>query len=268
MALDNKENQFYDSDEDEAPKKTVKSEPLDESLAGSLSFKGGRNPNSSLYYVDHSKQKNNGNGLEPHVRNELASDLAKVQEENSMLKSQHQNMTKDTEKLLSEPTNEEATATLEREEAEWTEIQSKLEELRAMKCNENVKKQLKKRIENMTQQWRKRKGICMNFLLEMESASEGTISAKKCCTGDGQIDIESDESVVKNAIAYGKKKRSMASQPSASRKKMKVSKGLPGKTTGLASEAGTSGLTAAENFVAVRLTSSGQVERVYISDDE
>jgi hypothetical protein len=49
----------------------------------------------------------------------------------------------------------------------------------------------------------------------VEDGSEGVISAKKCCSGDGQIDIESDEIVVKNAIEYGKKKRTMASRPPA-----------------------------------------------------
>jgi len=119
----------------------------------------------------------------------------------------------------------------------------------------------------MAQQWRKRKRLCMEFLITMEESTEGTISAKKCLAGDGQIDIESDESAIKNAIAYGKKKRTMASRPPT--KKMKVSKSLGGKTTGLSSSQSlTSGLTADANFVAVRLDSSGQVERVYLSDNE
>ena len=118
MALDNKENQFYDSDdEDEAPKKkAIKSEPLDESFTGALLFKGGRNPNSSLYYVDQTKLKNMGDGLEPHARNELASDLAKDQEQKSVLGSNCQGITKETVQLLSEPTNEEADAMLEQQE--------------------------------------------------------------------------------------------------------------------------------------------------------
>jgi hypothetical protein len=50
---------------------------------------------------------------------------------------------------------------------------------------------------------------------------------------------------------------------------MKLSKGLAsGKTTGLASESGTDGLTADVNFVAVRLNSTGNVERVYLGNDE
>ena len=82
------------------------------------------------------------------------------------------------------------------------------------------------------------------------------------------MDVESDETVIKNAIEYGKKKRTMASRPLA-KKKMKLSKGLSSaKTTGLASESVTNGLTADVNFVAVRLNSSGNVERVYLGDDE
>jgi small-conductance mechanosensitive channel len=270
MALDNRENQFYDSDDedDDAPKKAKKKsdDSSDDQYDGSLSFKAGRNANSSLYYVDHTKQKNNGNGLEPDQRNELINNLARAQEEESVLKAQLQSMTKETAQLLSEPTNEEATATLERQEAEMNDIRDQLESARQLKVNEKHKKTAKRRIENLTQQWRKRKRLCMDFLIQMEDSTEGTITAKKCLSGDGQIDIESDESAIKNAIAYGRKKRTMASRPMP--KKKKVSKGLSGKTTGLDTESLTSGLTPDPNFVAVRLNSAGQAERVYIGDDE
>lgn len=135
MALDKNENQFYDSDEDDAPKKAKKAEKSEDSDSydGMLSFKGGRSVNASLYYVDHTKQKNNGNGLEPDQRNELANNLARVEEEESVLKAQLQAMVKETAQLLSEPTNEEATTTLEKEEAEMVEIREQLEAARALK---------------------------------------------------------------------------------------------------------------------------------------
>jgi hypothetical protein len=266
MALDNSENQFFESDdEDDAPTKAKKSSETSGDQQYALAFKAGRNANSSLYYVDHTKQKNNGNGLESNLRNALASDLAKTQEEESILKAKLQSMTKETAQLLSEPTNEEATAAVEQQESEMNEIRDQLEAARKLKCNEKIKKTTKKRIESFAAQWRKRKRLTMEFLISMEESTEGTISAKKCLAGDGQIDIESDESAIKNAIAYGKKKRSMASRPPA--KKMKLSKGL-GKTTGQAEQSLTSGLTADVNFVAVRLDASGQVARVYLGDDE
>lgn len=133
--------------------------------------------------------------------------------------------------------------------------------------NEKHKKRTKNRIDSMVAQWRQRKRLAMNFLLQMEESTEGSISAKKCLSGDGQIDVESDETVIKNAIAYAKKKRAMASRPQV--KKVKVSKGLGGKTSGLAAQSSlTNGLTVDPNFVAVRLNASGQVERVYLGDDE
>ena len=118
----------------------------------------------------------------------------------------------------------------------------------------------------MATQWRKRKRICMDFLIMMEESTEGTISAKKCLAGDGQIDVESDETAIKNSIAYGNKKRSMTSRPF---KKTKVSKSMGRKTTGLSSsESLTCGLTPDANFVAVRLDPLGLVERVYLGDNE
>lgn len=138
MALDKSENQFYDSDDDEddAPiKAKKKSDAPGDEYAGSLAFKGGRNANSSLYYVDHTKQKNNGDGLLPDDRNDLVNKLAQAQEEASVLKAQLQSMAKETTQLLSEPTNEEATAALEKQESEMNDIREQLEAARQLKVS-------------------------------------------------------------------------------------------------------------------------------------
>jgi len=263
MALDNHYGDpFADSDDEDAPTKANMSKTASASghpLDGSLSTKAGKTPNATLYYVDHKKQKNNGNGLEPQVRNELASALAQAQAEETALKESLKQTTIEIDKLLSEPTNEEAVALLEAEEAELKNVHAKAEEARKHKVNEKTKQRLKRSIESMAAQWRKRRRICMEFLVAMEENTEGSISVKKCLAGDGPIDIDSDDAVAKAAVAFATKKR---------RKPVGTSKGRPpigGAKASVASSQEPETL-ASENFVAVKLDSQGFVIRVLADD--
>jgi hypothetical protein len=268
MALDRNENPFdeSDDDEDEKPKAAKKSESSGDPHAGSLAFKAGRNANTCLYYVDHTKQKNNGDGLEPDQRNALSGDFAKAQADETGLKASLQQLIAETVQLLSEPTNEEANTVLEVQESAMSDVRTQLEAARKLTVNEKHKKQTKKRIDGMVAQWRKRKRLCMDFLITMEESTEGTVSVKKCLSGDGQIDIESDETAITGALAYGKKKRSRSGPPT---KTMKVAKGLTGSSSkAQESKSLAGGLTADATFVAVKLDAMGSVCRVYLDTDE
>jgi predicted protein tyrosine phosphatase len=263
MALDKSEGSFADDsdDEDEAPKKKEKKEPKasDDPFKGALSFKSGKSANTCLYYVDYTKLKNNGDGLPIDERNELLGDFHKTNAEILALKTAVKNMTLETNKLLSEPTNEELDARLVTEEAELAELREQVEAGRKLVVNEKHKQQIKRRIEVMTTVWRKRRRICMDFLMAMEENTEGTVSVKKCLKGDGQIDIDSDEAVVAAAVEYGKKKRA---RPAASSKRRSVvAKAAPKPST-------TSGLAPSESFVAVTLDSQGRIQRVHLDDEE
>jgi regulator of replication initiation timing len=263
MALDKSEAVFADSDdeEDKAPKKK-KAEPKasDDPYKGALSFKSGKSANSCLYYVDYTKLKNNGDGLLPDERNELTGDLHKTKAELDALKTTVKTMTLETDKLLSEPTNEELDARLEADEAELDELREQAEAGRKLKVNEKYKQQIKRRIDAMTTVWRKRRRICMDFLIAMEENTDGTVSVKKCLKGDGQIDIDSDEAIVAAAVEYGLKKRA---RPASN--KMKRTLGVA-KTAPKSSSA--SGLAANESFVAVTLDSQGRIQRVHLEDEE
>lgn len=215
-----------------------------------------------MYYIDHTKQKNNGNGLDPYQRNDLAGNLSQVQAEELALKESLQKVTVEKAQLLSEPLNEEATKYLEIQEAEMNDLRDKLEAARKLKVNEKHKKATKKRITTFAGQWRKRKQLCMDFLIQLEEVTEGSITMRKVISGDGPIDVDSDEAYTRNAIAYAKLKRSRSGPPM---KKMKVSKCLGSKTQ---SDAVTGGLTADENFVSVQLSSQGLVSRIFLDDED
>jgi hypothetical protein len=195
MALDtfSLEDQFVDSDDEDGEsasgKKKKATIACDDDYAGSLAIKGGRNSNTTLYYCDYSKLTNKGNGLLPDDRNTLLSDheaaKAELQSKNDII----QTMTTETMKLLSEPTNEDATTCLEEAESHTEKLRENVEAAQEFKSFEKKRIEVKQRIDVMTAQWRKRRRLCMDFLIAMEDNTDGTVSVKNCLSGNGQIYI-------------------------------------------------------------------------------
>lgn len=243
-----------DDEEDAKTKKSTNAESSDP-LQASVVFKSAKSEKAGIYYVDHNKLKNKGNGLDPDARNELAANLAKAQTEEAALLDTLKRETAETTKLLSEPPNEEAVERLEKEELELADLKEKVAAARELTVNEKRKQQVKRRIETMASEWRKRRRICMDFLMVMEENTEGTISVKKCLAGDGQIDIDSDEAVAKTAKSFyanQRNKRPVTSKKGASTKKAK------GESV--------AGVAATASFVAVALDAQGRVERIHADE--
>ncbi|GKY96953.1 hypothetical protein MPSEU_000654300 [Mayamaea pseudoterrestris] len=256
------ENLFAESDdEDDEPKKNKIASPTKSDVASndpyakSLSVKAAKTANATLYFVDHNKLTNNGNGLDPEARNQLLSEHAKTKAELGFLNDSIKTMLAQASTLVTEPTNEEATTRLELEEAALDDLKKKLEAARGLQANEKHKLQIKRRIEHMASFWRKRKRLTMEFLIGLEENTDGVISAKKCLVGDGQIDLESDELAIKNSTAYYK---SMKNRPSTkhgiANKKAKTSEF-------------SSSLKATATFVGVKLDTIGCVERVHVEEE-
>lgn len=256
MALDNYEvtNQFAESDDErDVPQKKKKSTSKVEPYP--LCFKAGRNPSTSLYYVDYNAAKQ-GEAFDSEARNELFSNVSNSEAEIDRIRATINSFEVKAAQLLSEPKNDEATSRLEIEESSLEAVKKLHEELMKFKVNEKHRKQLKRRIDHMVAEWRKRRRMCMDFLISMEESTEGTISLKKCLSGDGQIDIDSDEAVIKQAVSYGKQKRSK-SLLSTNRKRSNNNINISNESTTI---------FANESFVGVRLDSQGCVTRVHIDD--
>ena len=256
MTLDSEDgtNIFADSDDDEPNVSKKKQKPSSgDEFAGALGFKVGRNANTSLYFVDHTKQKNNGNGLESDVRDKLFTDKSQTEDAHTKLKSELHQMDFDTKRLNSEPTNEEVMTKLEAGEKSVAELLLKVEEARKLKVNEKHKRQTKLRIEGMTKQWRKRRRICMDFLISMEENTDGSISMKKCLAGDGQIDIESDEKALKDTKTFATNKRARTQLKPACRKPA-------------ANQDASSHVASDDNFIGILLDSQGNIARAYLDE--
>jgi hypothetical protein len=261
MAFDKSEDVFADSDDEDNTPAKKKARASDDPYKGCLCFKAGKSANSGFYYVNYTKTKNNGDGLDPDERNELVNDFHKTTADATVLKDNIKTAKLLTTKFLSEPTNEELTARLEMEESALDELRDKVEEARKLKGNEKIKQQLHVRIKHMAIEWRKRRGLCMNFLNNMEEWSDGTISTKKCLKGDGQIPIESDDTAITDATAYAKTKRSRA-------------RGLVGKKrTSLGNSkqpqfSKSTSFADSDLFVGCTLDKQGEVHRVFLEEDE
>lgn len=122
-----------DDDEDEkksSKKKSASKKPSDE-WAGSIRVKPGRNANNTLYFVDHTKQANNGNGLLPEDKNQLYSNLEKSKQEHAVLGQKHKQISANTSQLLSEPKNEALESELHELTNKMEVVDKSLEEARA-----------------------------------------------------------------------------------------------------------------------------------------
>lgn len=160
-----------DEDDKPAKKKAKKSNDTSDEYSGSLRLKHGRNTNNNLYYVDHTKLQNNGNGLDPDKRNDLYSNLEKAKCEEEELKRQLQNTAAETARLLSEPLNDELTTMLVEQEKEMEELNEKLETNRAFAGNEKYAKQLNGRVSKMAAFWRKSESLPVLIQIELQTAS-------------------------------------------------------------------------------------------------
>lgn len=184
-----------DSDDDDGKsskkKQTAAKKSVDHSdeYAGSLHLKEGRNVNNNLYYVDHTKLSNEGNGFLPEVRNELLCNAQKSKAELEQLNDQFKSIATEAAKLEAEPKNEELILELAYQEKNLLELNDKLVESRAhassksiiitsiwFKClfsvfhfrqlvsfcaDEKTVKKVKCEIDNMSAVWRKRKRQCI-----------------------------------------------------------------------------------------------------------
>ena len=145
--IDNKPsgNPFADDsdDDDDEPKKKKKggaAKKSDESepYAASLRMKEGRHASNTLYYVDYTKQANNGNGLLPEDRNELLSNMAKSNAERDQLTQQHKQISAEAAQLESEPKNEELLHEVNDLETRMVEMENKVEEASAYAGSEYI----------------------------------------------------------------------------------------------------------------------------------
>lgn len=193
----------YDSDDDDIFVKTTKKssskKPAMDHFTETLLQKVGRNANTTLYYTNQSKLPNGGNGIIPEERNELVSAVQKsheeIKENSKLIQLIHEKISL----LTSEPLNEEIRQLLPLEESNVQKLYTEVNAARKLKVNESHLKLTKQKIENMSKNWRKRKRLCVDFLNMMDECTEGVVTAKKCLSGNGQIELESDEVVIKQA---------------------------------------------------------------------
>jgi hypothetical protein len=260
MALDKHDdkNPFADSDDESDPKEEIGNTVP---YSGSLLFKAGRNQSSNLYYVDHSKLK----GMDRDQRDTLANDKGAAKAEEDALKATLKATLEQATRLLSEPTNEEAALLLEEDEETLKDLEGKLDEARELKVNEKHKQKTKRRIQNMAAQWRKRRRLCMDFLIGLEENTDGSVSAKKCLNSDGQITLDSDEAVAKAAAQFANDKRSRTTKGGLKGRNKAGSVGLG---LGKGSLSTQSASLADENFVAVTLDSQLNVCRMYVDKQD
>ena len=192
MVIDTAGGDDGSDDEDDKPKKSKKKskkggdggggnggDPSTTDYVDSLRIKSGRNANNVLYFTNHDKSVNGGNGLLPDERNELIGAEQKSAQDLQASRDNLKAIQNLTTKLLSEPTNQEANDRIAKKEKVLADLKASVEESRQYAGNEKKREQTKKRIRDLADVWWKRRRQCNEFLQGMEDATEGTISVKK-----------------------------------------------------------------------------------------
>ena len=249
-------NPFDDDSDDETKEASAKKNAASDPFTSSLLMKRGRNSNTTLYFVDYNKLRNNGNGLLPNEREELMSASQSTSLEEQQLKGELKKVEDLTKKLLSEPTNEEANNALEILESEMSALEEKLDSLRAYKVNEGTRKKIHKRVDELTSVWRKRRRLTTDFLLLIEESTEGTVSMKKCLNGDGQIYMEGDDYAIQQAREAAKAK---------TKKKFGVKR--PIKLASKSTLSNENKTNHTESFVGVKLDNIGNISRIHFDEE-
>jgi hypothetical protein len=132
-----------DDDDDDDDGKISKKQKIKKSnndsdeFSGSLKLKEGRNVQNNLYYVDHSKLSNEGNGLLPEVRNDLLCNMQKSKAELDQFARLHKSITSEAVQLESEPKNEELILVVANLEKKLGEMNDNLEESRSHVSSES-----------------------------------------------------------------------------------------------------------------------------------
>lgn len=136
------DNPFADSDDDEDGKSSKKGGKKPgvgaDEYAGALRLKEGRNINNNLFYVDHTKLANNGDGLLPDARNELLSDMQGSKAEHERLSAMLKNIAAQAARLESEPKNEELMLEVVELENKMEAMNKSLEEARVHASSEST----------------------------------------------------------------------------------------------------------------------------------
>lgn len=260
---ESKTNDVNDDDENDIFIKLLKHQEKDSSKTtdknndqfhGTIYRKMGKNSSTTIYYMNQSTLHNHGDGLDIDERNDLNVSIQKANEIMMEKTNYVRHIQETTVQLLSEPLNKDIASLLPSEESSVITLSNDVNEAMKYKANESKCRTIKRKIETTSKVWKKRKQICIDFLNTMDECTEGTISAKKCLAGNGQIDIESDDVILKQAKESFHARRN---------KKMRL---ITGHSSGGVGSSDVGPLPS-ESFVGVMLGANGGVQRISIEQN-
>lgn len=244
--LDDMSGNTTSDDKQKDGKERSEGSPCDgEDFDDTVSIRLGRNVSGTLYYMKQEKLDNAGDGLLPEDKTSLISNLHKASQERASMLTQLKRTEAEASRLVLEPTNKEVESEIEREEENMADLSSELDDCRQFLAYEKVRKTTRKRVQFMADHWWKRRRLCVDFLRMLEECTDGAVSLKKCMAGSGQIDMESDEAVVKAARECYKNRGTRSLQKSNKRKRTD------------------NGIEPSETFIGMKMDTKGYISRVH-----
>lgn len=248
-----------DSEEDIFMKKAENPRKSDE-FSRMIYQKNGRNAKTTLYFMNQKNLENDGNGMKPDQRNDLLSSLQSAKLNLQNLVELKQTIETGTNLLLSQPFNDEINRLLPEQESRIETLLKEIESAKNLKIDERKMRHIQRKVDEMSSHWRKRKRLCIDFFNMMEDCTEGVMCAKKSLAGNGQIEIESDEMIMKQAkmMHSNRKKMKLGEKPHCRNKIVMRNR----------SEEPSNEVKPLASFVAVKLGPNNTVERVTLENVE
>jgi hypothetical protein len=255
MADQNRTNPFDNDSDDEEKSALEEGTGLDEGdFYGhrTLIFKAGRNAQTSLYYFNYKKLR----ALDDAERQCLFDACASAIAEAEMLQLRIATCQASATSLSSEPTNVELISLLHKAEHDVANLKEQVEESRKLQVHTGTRIERQKKVQKMAAHWSRRKRMCLSFLSTLEENTDGAVTIQKSLAGEGPLQLDSDEAVIKAELVLAKQR--------AQKRKLGINY-APLKR--LQNEPSLSS-TVSSDLVAVRLVKGGKVERVYFRDEK
>ena len=193
------QNDDIDDDDDDFIVKEKCNRDIQSPYSGTILTKCGKTVSSTLYYINQTTLYNEGNGLKPDERHGLIASIEKSEMEMNESNEILNRIKKDTTAILIQPTNESIEKILQDVILNKEKLHEAIQNAKTFLDCEKERVELNKKLKRMTKYWKVRKRLCMDFLHMMEESTEGTIKVKNCLAGIGQIDLDSDDNVIKIA---------------------------------------------------------------------
>lgn len=158
-----------------------------------LRTRQGKNSTSTLYFAFEEEPRNF------QAQSDTVAEIEVTKYELKQMEDEIQRTQNEAKSIQTQPKNTALDSTITTLSDAVSELTSSRDEAAKHTVDKKALKKMNSAHSFFVLEWKKRKAKCITGLNNLESATDGVIVTKKCMAGSGQIDVESDERIAKEA---------------------------------------------------------------------